>query len=153
MASDVRESELSAQTGVEIEFLIRRINAALRKHGTSVVERYGITPVQFHGIMVLRHGPITMGEMCSRLGLACSTVTGLVDKLEAAKLVRRVRSQQDRRVVLLELEETDKAILREVLEERGKLLSQGLHHLSANDIVVTMRTLEQLWKILTVDTN
>jgi DNA-binding MarR family transcriptional regulator len=48
-------------------------------------------------------GPKMMRELAGRLGLAVNSVTTLIDNLEAKGVVRRLRSDEDRRVVRVEL--------------------------------------------------
>ncbi len=48
---------------------------------------------------VNRQGPATMGEIQRELGLARSTVTGLVDTLHGRDLVERQQDPDDRRVI------------------------------------------------------
>jgi len=63
-----------------------------------------LTPPQIHALLWLgEDGPLTMGELARRLGSSERAVTGIVDRLERATLVRRVRSESDRRVVRVEL--------------------------------------------------
>ena len=52
--------------------------------------------------MVNRRGKATMGELQRELGLANSTITGLVDTLHGRGLVERYPDPQDRRVVYVQ---------------------------------------------------
>lgn len=52
-----------------------------------------------------RLGPCRMKDLAERLGLAVSSATTLVDNLEAKEVVRRTRSESDRRVVKVSLTE------------------------------------------------
>lgn len=47
--------------------------------------------------------PLTMGELSGKLGLALSTVTGIIDRLVERELVTRDRSEDDRRIVVVKL--------------------------------------------------
>ena len=49
------------------------------------------------------HGPSTMSDVSSSLGLAHSSATGIVDALVGAKLVERSRPDVDRRQVVVDL--------------------------------------------------
>lgn len=51
------------------------------------------------------HGPSRMGALASRLAIAQSTLTPIVDRLEAQGFARRRRSEEDRRVWRVELTE------------------------------------------------
>lgn len=48
-------------------------------------------------------GPVTAGEIGVHLGLSSGAVTGLLDRLEAARWVRRERDPEDRRRVIVHL--------------------------------------------------
>lgn len=52
--------------------------------------------------VLVKHGSATPKELADALRVTTGDVTGLVDKLEAAGLVTRRRSRQDRRVVHVE---------------------------------------------------
>ncbi|MFD8494158.1 MarR family winged helix-turn-helix transcriptional regulator [Amycolatopsis sp. NPDC059657] len=48
-------------------------------------------------------GPLTAGRIAELTGLSTGAVTGVIDRLERAGLVRRVRDLEDRRKVLVEV--------------------------------------------------
>jgi DNA-binding MarR family transcriptional regulator len=55
---------------------------------------------EFHVLMhVGQLGNCIMSELADKMQLSLSSITGIVDKLEAKKIVRRDRSAQDRRIV------------------------------------------------------
>jgi DNA-binding MarR family transcriptional regulator len=72
---------------------------------------HGLTDAQWKPLLMIRQGQCRTAAELSRQ--ACSdagAVTRLLDRVEAKGLVRRTRSQEDRRVVNLELtEEGDRA--------------------------------------------
>lgn len=55
-----------------------------------------------------RLGPVTAGAIAEHTGLTTGAVTGLVDRLEKAGYVRRVRDPHDRRKVVVELVPNDR---------------------------------------------
>ena len=63
----------------------------------------GIPPVQLQALAVLAGGDVRMRDLAVQLGLATSTVTRLVDRLEAAGLAERREQRPDRRSVLVGL--------------------------------------------------
>ncbi|GLY69155.1 MarR family winged helix-turn-helix transcriptional regulator [Amycolatopsis taiwanensis] len=48
-------------------------------------------------------GPLTAGRIAQLTGLSTGAVTGVIDRLERAGFVRRVRDTEDRRKVLVEI--------------------------------------------------
>jgi DNA-binding MarR family transcriptional regulator len=74
--------------------------ASLRDPLAAMCEEAQLTPPQIHAVMWLgQDGPLTMGELAARLGVTEKTITGLVDRLEAAGYLARERDASDRRVV------------------------------------------------------
>ncbi|MGW0119747.1 MarR family winged helix-turn-helix transcriptional regulator [Streptomyces sp. NPDC003327] len=66
---------------------------------------YGLTPQQGQLLCVLMPGPTGMGELGAKLGLAKSSLTGLVDRTSRLGLVRREPDPVDRRAVRVALTE------------------------------------------------
>lgn len=62
-----------------------------------------------------------MREIADYLRVAVSTVTGLVDKLEEKKLVKRERSDEDRRIIKIALTPKGQKIYKFHVEEFSKL--------------------------------
>jgi DNA-binding MarR family transcriptional regulator len=88
---------------------IRRFRTALRQFErlVGVQLKYCRCGVTFAQCLVLldidESGRLTMGQLASHLKLDHSTLTRTVDGLVKRKLVRRLRDDSDRRIVLIEL--------------------------------------------------
>ena len=54
------------------------------------------------GDILVQTGPITAGELAERTGLTTGAITGVIDRLEKAGFVRRVKDPDDRRRVIIE---------------------------------------------------
>jgi DNA-binding MarR family transcriptional regulator len=65
--------------------------------------KYGLTPQQGQLLCVLMAQPFGMSELGSTLGLAKSSLTGLVDRTERNGLVRREPEPKDNRAVRVAL--------------------------------------------------
>ncbi|HEX9351326.1 MAG TPA: MarR family transcriptional regulator [Gaiellaceae bacterium] len=100
--------------------LSRRLSAALYRRVAG-----GISPVQLQALAVLAGGDIRMRELAHRLGLATSTVTRLVDRLETAGLAERRSERPDRRSVLVGLSTPGREALRAV-RRRLRAFLRGL---------------------------
>ncbi|WP_336212447.1 MarR family winged helix-turn-helix transcriptional regulator [Nonomuraea sp. LPB2021202275-12-8] len=78
-------------------------NAAVMYH-TAMGERMGLGASEEKTLDLLqRLGPLTAGEISQHTGLAPASISGLIDRLEAKWLVRRVRHEKDRRRVIVEI--------------------------------------------------
>ena len=92
-----------------------------------------LSPVQCHVLYVIEPGkPVPMKQLAASLSCDASNVTGLVDRLEARGLVRRVPGTEDRRVKVLDLTPTG-ARLRAELIARMSTPPPAIGRLSARD--------------------
>jgi len=71
-------------------------------YGQAVAERLGInnTDLECLGYMA-SHGKVTAGALSELTGLTTGAITGVIDRLETAGLVRRERDPSDRRKVMV----------------------------------------------------
>ena len=77
----------------------------------------GLTYTQYVAMMVLwEHDGITVGELGSKLYLDSATLTPLLKRLEAHGFVRRERSHEDERAVIVTLTDEGHALRERALE-------------------------------------
>lgn len=75
----------------------------LRQYSRQVSQQ-GLRPRQFSVLLFLREsGPATVGQVQEYLYQSASTASTLIARLEKAGYVTRTRSEQDNRVVIVEL--------------------------------------------------
>jgi DNA-binding MarR family transcriptional regulator len=103
-------SELSSPTGPTpvaagiAELVGFRLSTATVLFHAAVAERLGLGPTDMKCYSILRQsGPLTAGELAERTSLTTGAITGVIDRLERANLIRRARDPHDRRRVVLEL--------------------------------------------------
>ncbi len=115
----------------EIDYLLRRTSHIVRYRGRSILSSFDITPPQFTALVtIIHHDDLTMGCLCRHLYLASSTVTDLINRMEKADLVERIRDEKDKRVIRLRPRPRGHALLKEVMAARIRYLSDVLGHLS-----------------------
>jgi MarR family transcriptional regulator, organic hydroperoxide resistance regulator len=87
--------------------LFRGLRRHMLRRSRAELARSGLTGNQLTLVSVLgSSGPRTLGELSQELELSQSTVSGMVDRLEARGIVRRTTSPDDRRVTRVALTET-----------------------------------------------
>ncbi|MEU6595118.1 MarR family transcriptional regulator [Streptomyces sp. NPDC046881] len=95
---------------LEIVHLLRAVAVELGLHSARFAHRNGMHATDVRALIALmdarRAGEETSaGRLGGALGLNSAGTTALVDRLERAGLVRRVRGRQDRRRVVVEVED------------------------------------------------
>jgi DNA-binding MarR family transcriptional regulator len=134
----------------EIEDLLRNVGTMLRKRGRDILSNFVITPPQFDALLVLReYGELTMGELCQKMFLACSTATDLIDRMERNELIERVRDTADRRVIRLRVLDKGSDVIDEVLKARRTYLAAILSEIDVADKERLIQSLEQINYLMT----
>jgi len=91
---------------------LRRIIRAIDLRSRALVTRYGLTGPQLTLLKQLSaQDRVSVGELTRAIHLSQATVTGILDRLAKRKLVRRERSEQDRRRVQVRLTEEGQRLL------------------------------------------
>jgi DNA-binding MarR family transcriptional regulator len=71
---------------------------------STVMERAGLNRTDWRCLDILgTRGPMTAGQLADAVRLTTGAVTGVLDRLEGAGLVRRIRDTKDRRKVIVEV--------------------------------------------------
>ncbi|HHT84347.1 MAG: MarR family winged helix-turn-helix transcriptional regulator [Bacillota bacterium] len=130
---------------VRIERLLRHVAFIIKKRGRDILSDFEITTPQFLALVVLKDKPgITMGELCERLFLACSTATDLIDRMEKNGYLDRNRDPEDRRVIRLSITGKGKDIISQVINARRRYVESILAQLTQEEIDQLERSLEKL---------
>jgi DNA-binding MarR family transcriptional regulator len=93
---------------------IRRVVRAVDLHSRQLVEEHGITAPQLATLAeAKRLGGAAISAIARAVHLSQPTVSGVLDRLEGRGLVRRERSDRDRRSVIVTVTEKGEKLLRE----------------------------------------
>lgn len=130
-----------------IEKDLRYIAGLVKQKGREILSHYTITPPQFVALQWLfEEGDMTIGELSTKMYLAFSTTTDLIDRMEKNNLVKRVKNERDRRVVRIHLLEEDVRIIDEVIKKRQLYLNEILQDFSDEEIILLQNNLNKLHK-------
>ncbi|MGW0761748.1 MarR family winged helix-turn-helix transcriptional regulator [Streptomyces sp. NPDC002814] len=95
---------------LEIVHLLRAVAVELGLHSARFAHGNGMHPTDVRALIALMDASradeeMTAGRLGAALGLNSAGTTALIDRLERAGHVRRVRGRQDRRKVVVEVDE------------------------------------------------
>jgi DNA-binding MarR family transcriptional regulator len=125
--------------------LLLRLARELRRE-TDVL---GVTARQATLLGLVRHRPgLSLRELAAAEGISGPALSGHVDRLERAGLLRRVRSGEDRRRVGLELTDDGARLLRRIRARRTTWLAERLRRLEPAEAEAVERALDPLWTLL-----
>ena len=112
-------------------FLIAKVHQLSGRIFSRILSERGIelNPGQGRILYVLwQSGPLQIQELARRTSLGKSTLTTMLDRLERAGQLRRIRSKEDRRAIHIELTERSRQlenVYQEVSAEMAKEFYKG----------------------------
>lgn len=89
-------------------------------------------------------GDLSLTALSESMQTRNNTVTGIIDRMESAGLVRRLRDETDRRVVRIRLTPQGARVARSVPIEPMQVFRQALETLSATEQKALLRILSKL---------
>lgn len=96
----------------------------------------GVTLSQFGCLEALYHlGPLCPREISRKLLRSPGNITTLLDNLERARLVRRVRDKKDRRFVTVHLTEAGRSLIADLFPLHAQSVAALFASLSASETV------------------
>lgn len=102
---------------------LTRANSALEARLLAQGKLRGLTVSQFGVLEALYHlGTLCQGVLSQKLLKSTGNITLVLDNLEKRGLARRVRSNEDRRMVLIELTPAGSELIEQILPEHVGLI-------------------------------
>jgi len=99
---DRKNRVLNEQQKQAIASLGRRFSDATIFLHEAIAHRGGLTVTDHKYLgLIMQKGPMTAGELSQLAGLTTGAITGVVDRLEKKKLVKRQFDKSDRRKIII----------------------------------------------------
>src|SRR6201991_5352412 len=102
MKPSLSRAKARAALMLELEHAVRKSSALGVIFGQTVANAVGISSSDLECLDFLNiEGRVTAGRLAELTGLTTGAITGLLDRMEKAGLVRRERDEEDRRKVYI----------------------------------------------------
>jgi DNA-binding MarR family transcriptional regulator len=130
----------------EAALSVVRTSDQLQIRFARLFREYGLTPSQYNILRILRGEgkPLPILEIASRTITIVPGITGLIDRLEQAGFVNRLRCEKDRRVIYVALTDHGIKTLAVLDEPLIALHRKLLSHLSPGELKDLIRLLEKV---------
>lgn len=126
-------------------FLIKLVSNSLNRMLDQEMSPLGLTAMQWRPLaMVFLGRADTPAELARLNDMDTGAMTRALDRLEAKGLLRRTRSQTDRRVVKIELTELGEAKAREIPPNIARSLNHHLRGFSADEVTQLMHFMRRM---------
>ncbi len=129
----------------QIVAAVRKITRAVDLHSKRLVEVCGLTGPQLVTLQEAgRLGPTSASTVARAVYLSQATVTGILTRLETRGLVTRIRSETDRRAVVVSVTDKGKQVLGEAPSLLQDRFRQELERLEEWERLLILSTLERV---------
>ena len=133
----------------EMLTVIRRIMSLIKVNFERDFKKMHVTQSQILVMRVLNlHGDMKVSDISRELDLSNSTVSGIIDRLVEKKIVKRKRSEEDRRIVMISLAEEYRQPVKKQLNAFANKMRRALSTTTEEDLDSIMQGLEKLERIL-----
>jgi DNA-binding MarR family transcriptional regulator len=133
---------------VEQEVVLNLFRTSDRLHHrfARLFREYNLTPSQYNILRILRGEgkPLPCLEIAQRTITVVPGITGLIDRLEQAGLVSRLRSEEDRRIVNVSITKAGLEVLTRLDEPLLELHRKLMAHFSPEELTELIHLLEKV---------
>ena len=136
----------------KLGFLLQRIMKILRAQGRKVLAEENLTFPQYYALSLLsKKGFWKMSDLKEKLFITGAGATGIADHLVKKGLAKRTRSEQDRRVVNIEITDKGAKIIERALRQRRDYLASVLKKIEPDKKDLLIKGVEIFASVLEED--
>ena len=143
MADETGSSEHSALC-LRLVQLFPRVIRGMRRWQDRAAPPAPLSPRHIAALEQIRNGPVTVGELASRLGLTLPTVSGVLADLDRASLVERRPDPADRRRTIVQIIPAQATVIGQWLDGAARPLARVLDKLSPSEQAAFLKAMDLL---------
>jgi len=137
-------SNTKKQLAAKLYSSVAKANDRFKKAHSKHVLTYKLTAPQFGVLAVLNsEGPVPLKKISEELMVTGANITCVVDNLEKEKLVQRIHSKEDRRVILADLTKKGKDKVKTILPDYLETLAGVSNNLNETEQKQLLKLLEK----------
>lgn len=134
------------QSIITLEYELRRLADIIKNEGRSELKKQGITDTQFIAIQWIKEaGPLNIGILAKHMNLAISSTSELVDSLSSNGFAERIKNQEDRRKVSIQLTDKGESVIEAVIFKRQNFLNKLVEESIIETLPVLKEQIHQLY--------
>jgi DNA-binding MarR family transcriptional regulator len=143
---EIKQTKAFSSAAEEALLNLQRTADHIQIAFTRLFREHGITSQQYNVLRILRGAgePLPILEIGDRMVTVVPAITGLIDRLEKQGLVRRTRSEEDRRVVSVTILGQGLKLLGDLDKPLSKLNKQLLDHMEEAELKNLIVLLEKM---------
>ena len=146
LAAEIKQTKPFGSLEEEAILNLHRTSSILLQVEMEALKPHGLSLTQYNALRILRGagpGGLACQEIAGRMIARDPDITRLLDRLEKRKLIGRVRSSEDRRVVVTRITEAGLKLLASLDGELRQLPKKVLGHLGEKQLRALVDLLEE----------
>lgn len=133
----------------ELVVACKEIGYQVTRRSHAMASRMGLSPSDYDHLSLLVHdGPKTAGQLATMTGLTTGAITGVIDRLEAVKLVQRQHDKLDRRRIIVAATKRAVKDMQELHKKSDKDFVRSLNNYSAAELTTILLFLDTTTEFL-----
>lgn len=135
--------------GYEVIKRIKRIKQLMHETMESMFKSINLTAPQ--GMVVgtlLKNGPMKIGDISQAMDLSMSTISGIIDRLEKSEIVRREKSMEDGRVILVDLTPNFRDSSKEIFKKMESNWGEKIRNATEEEIEIILNGFDALENVI-----
>lgn len=139
------EQVKTSTNSFEIMMLIKEVYSLMNTQIGCSMKDSGLTPQQTMVIKIVAHNKeVTLTQLCEELSLAKATVSGIIQRLQEAGYIEKIKKEEDKRNTYIVFSEKGKAFAHTFREIMNHSFCHVFEHLTEDELAQIKNTLKLL---------
>jgi len=135
--------------GLRVVKILKRVMNGMKQNMMHQFKEMQLTGPQGMLVGILAHyGEMKITDLSEKLGMSVSNVSGIIDRLENQGIVERIRSKEDRRVVLVSVNSEFRKNIKGNFNEIEKRFEIVMNKATPEELDTILKGLDTLEKLM-----
>ena len=142
------QHECQSADSLKLFIVLSKAYRSLMDRAVKDIKQYGLTASEFSVLEVLYHkGYVPLQQIGEKVLITSGSITYNVDKLEKRGLLRRVPSEDDRRVIYAELTDEGTALFDDIFPKHATFIDTMMPGFPQEEKLALIEQLKKLGKL------
>ncbi|KEH85093.1 MULTISPECIES: MarR family winged helix-turn-helix transcriptional regulator [Clostridium] len=140
---------MNCTSGFKIALLIKEINSKINYKVTEELKNIGLTVPQITAIKFIAHRKkVTVSELSEEMSVTKATVSGILNRLENMNIIKRIRSNEDKRIVYIVFSDEGLSLAKNIKHIMNNCFENIFSNVSKEDLISIDNHLSSLLKVV-----
>ena len=140
---------MNCTSGFKIALLIKEINSKINYKVTEELKNIGLTVPQITAIKFIAHRKkVTVSELSEEMNITKATVSGILNRLENMNIIKRIRSNEDKRIVYIVFSDEGLSLAKDIKHIMNNCFENIFSNVSKEDLISIDNHLSSLLKVV-----